>query len=106
MKRITGAVCFAVTACLLILFAGSAQAANGYLPWLDFGSTLIWNSNTNTLLNDSVTQVNQVTYIDGSSATPTAPFPPVDPVLGVFDNIPPYDFYYSNPLSHESEESE
>jgi hypothetical protein len=52
------------------------------LPWIDFGSTMVWDDVNKTLTNNGpLTYVNSVTYIDGSTAIPF-PFPPSDPVLG------------------------
>ncbi len=52
------------------------------LPWLDFGSNLIWDSNTNTLTNHASTYVNSVTYRNGATY-PTIPisFPLSDGVI-------------------------
>lgn len=52
------------------------------LPWLDFGSNLIWNSNTNTLSDGGLAFVDSLIYRDGTGVPP--PFPPspsTDPVI-------------------------
>lgn len=52
------------------------------LPWIDFGSTFIWDDGNKILTNDGPsTYVNSVTYMDGTTAIPF-PWPPADGVLG------------------------
>jgi len=69
---------------MLVIIAGilafSFQANATALPWIDFGSTLLWDSNTNTLTNNGAsTWVPSVTYKNG--VTPPFSFPPVDDLL-------------------------
>ena len=73
LKRILG---IALLISVAILFTETSHASNNALPWLDFGSTLIWNSNTNTLTNDGLsTYVTSATYLDGTSSGPPSASP-------------------------------
>ena len=85
-----------IAAASAVLITQPAFAGTSSLPWLDFGNNLVWDSNSKTLSNDGTTQVMQVTYADGSSATPMSPFSSMDPVLGVFSYTPPTTFDYYN----------
>lgn len=72
-KRI---ICIVLLIAAAMLFTEIAHASSNALPWLDFGSTLIWNSNTNTLTNDGAsTYVNSVTYLNGASSGPPSASP-------------------------------
>ncbi len=73
LKRI---ICIVVLIVAAMLLTETAHASSNALPWLDFGSTLIWNSNTNTLTNDGLsTYVTSVTYLDGTSTGPPSASP-------------------------------
>jgi len=50
------------------------------LPWLDFGSNMYWDSNTNTLSDGGLSYVNSLTYRDGTIVPPPF-FPPSDGIL-------------------------
>ncbi|MBI4682132.1 MAG: hypothetical protein HY757_03410 [Nitrospirae bacterium] len=78
LKRI---ICIVLLIAAAMLFTETAHASNSYLPWLDFGSTFIWDSNTKTLTNDGFsTYVNSLTYLDGTSSGPPS-VSPSDAVL-------------------------
>lgn len=66
---------------LVMLIATNVSALP--LPWLDFGSHLMWNANTNTLTANGYvtpTYVQSLTYSDGSVVPPPF-FPLPDPVI-------------------------
>lgn len=69
--------------CAILVIAAMLVTTNIHatnLPWLDFGSNLIWDSNTNTLSDGGYAYVNSLTYRDGTIVPP--PFPPSDSVYG------------------------
>ena len=63
-----------------VMFSTSVFATA--LPWLDFGSNLIWNSNTNTLTDGGLDFVNSITYRDNTTTPP-----------------PPFDMAFMSPVS-------
>lgn len=71
---------FIIIAFILLMPLQHAAASDAMLPWLNFGSNFLWDSNSHTLSDGGLAYVNSVTYLDGSTVPPPF-FPPSDSVL-------------------------